>query len=48
MFFSSMCESSAMGLYDVRSVVSLPGLGIKIILAIFHACVIVFVLRERG
>ena len=41
----AMGESSAMGLYNVPRVVSLPGLGIGIILAIFHACGIVFVLR---
>ena len=41
-----MGESSAMGLYDVSRVVSLPGLGIGIILATFHVCGIVFVLRE--
>ena len=49
-FFSSvfaMGESSAMGLYDVPWVVSLPCLGIGIILATFHVCGIVFVLRER-
>ena len=42
-----MGESSAMGLYDVLIVVSLPGLGIGIILAIYHVCGIVLVLRER-
>ena len=50
MIFSSvfaMGESSDMGLYDVSRVVSLPGLGIGIILAIFHVCEILFVLRER-
>ena len=50
MIFSSvfaMGESSAMGLNDVPWVVSLPGLGIGIILAIFHVCGIVFVLRGR-
>ena len=43
----AMGESNAMGLYDVPRVVSLPGLEIGIILAIFHVCGIVFVLRER-
>ena len=50
MIFSSvfaMGENSAMGLYDVPRVVSLPGLGIGLILANFHVCGIVFVLRER-
>ena len=50
MIFSSvlaMGESSAMGLLDVPSVASLPGLGIGIILAIFHVWGIVLVLSER-
>ena len=50
MIFSSVFaigESNAMGLYDVHSVVSLLGLGIGIILAIFHVCGIVFVFSER-
>ena len=51
MIFSSVFavgENSAMGLYDVPRVVSLPGLRIGgIIWAIFHACGIVFVLKER-
>ena len=50
MTFSSVFavgESNAMGLYDVPNVVSLPALGIGIILTIFHVCGIVFVLSER-
>ena len=49
-YFSSvlaMGESNALGLFDVPSVASLPGLGIGIILAIFHVCGIVLVLSER-
>ena len=41
-----MGESNAMGLCDVPNVVSLPDLGIGILLAIFHVCGIVFVLSE--
>ena len=41
----AMDESNAMGLYDVLRVMSLPGLGIGIVLTIFHLCGIVFVLR---
>ena len=41
-----MGKNNAMGLYDVPSVMSLPGLGIGIILAIFHVCGIVFKLSE--
>ena len=48
-FFSviAMGESSAMGMQDVPSVASLSGLGIGIILAIFHVWGNVLVLSER-
>ena len=45
---SAMGESSDMGLYDAPRVVSLPGLEIGIILAIFHVCGILFVRRDQG
>ena len=41
-----MGKNNDMGLYDVPSVMSLPCLGIGIILAIFHVCGIVFELSE--
>ena len=41
-----MGENSAVDLCDVPSVVSFPGLGIGILLAIFDVCGTVFVLSE--